>query len=89
MALLYKNTQRFEESENMYKAAIEIQERLAKENPKVYEPSLALSYSNLATLYSNTQRFEESEKLMMAAIEIYERLTKENQKVYEPDFVLP
>ena len=58
LALLYTDTQRFKESEEMNKAAIQIREQLAKENPKAYESELAGSYNNLAVLYSYTQRFK-------------------------------
>ena len=51
----------------MYKAAIEILERLVKENPKAYEPDLARSYNNLDVLYKKIQRFDESEKMYKAA----------------------
>ena len=85
LALLYTDTQRFKESEEMNKAAIQIREQLAKENPKAYESDLATSYNNLAVLYSDTQRFKESEEMYKAAIQIYERLAKENPKAYEPD----
>ena len=85
LALLYSDTQRFKESEEMNKAAIQIRERLAKENPKAYESELARSYNNLVLLYSYTQRFKESEEMNKAAIQIYERLAKENPKVYESD----
>ena len=84
-AILYSETQRFEESEKMHKAAIEIRERLVKENPKAYDPDLAMSYTNLAILYKEIQRFEESEMLYKTAIEIRERLAKENPTAYEPD----
>ena len=60
----------------MYKAAIQIYERLAKEYPKEYEKNLARSYSYLAALYYYTQRLKESEEMLKAAIEIYERLAK-------------
>ena len=69
----------------MNKAAIQIRERLAKENPKVYEKDLATSYNNLAVLYNNTQRYKESEEMLKAAIQIYERLAKKNPKAYESD----
>ena len=69
----------------MYNVAIQIYERLAKENQKVYESDLARSYSNLANLYSDTQRFKESEEMHKAAIQIRERLAKENPKAYESD----
>ena len=88
LAVLYYYTQRFKESEEMYKDAIHICERLAKENPKVYEKDLATSYNNLANLYSDTQRFKESEEMNKTAIQIRERLAKENQKVYEKDLAM-
>ena len=69
----------------MFNVAIQIYERLAKENQKVYESDLARSYSNLANLYSDTQRFKESEEMHKAAIQIRERLAKENPKAYESD----
>ena len=88
LAVLYSDTQRFKESEDMHKAAITIRERLAKENPKAYEPDLAMSYNNLALLYYKIQRFDESEKMYKAAIEIQERLAKENPKANEPGLAL-
>ena len=88
LALLYSNTQRFKESEDMHKAAIDIQERLVKENPKAYEPYLAGSYNNLAILYKEIQRLDESEKMLKAAIEIQERLVKDNPKAYEPNLAM-
>ena len=69
----------------MHKAAIQIYERLVKENPKVYESDLARSYNNMANLYSDTQRLKESEEMHKAAIQIRERLAKENPKAYESD----
>ena len=88
LALLYSHTQRFKESEDMHKAAIDIQERLVKENLKSYEPDLARSYCNLANLYVKILRFDESEKMFKAAIEIQERLAKENPKANEPDLAM-
>ena len=72
----------------MYKAAIKIQERLVKENPKAYEPGLATSYYNLALLYKKIQHYDESEKMYKAAIEIQELLVKDNPKVYESDLAM-
>mgnify|MGYP003547311035 FL=1 len=75
---MYRDTQRFTESEKMYKAALEIYKRLAKDNPQAYEPDLARSYNNLAVLYSDTQRFAESEQMYKAALEIRKRLAEAN-----------
>ena len=74
LAVLYSDTQRFAESEQMYKAALEIRKRLAEANPQAYEPVLADSYCNLAILYYDTQRFYESEDMYNAALAIRERL---------------
>ena len=84
LALLYYNIQHYNESEAMYKSALAIRERLAKEIPQIYEPDLATSYNNLANLYSDTQRFEESESMHKSAIAIRERLAKANPQAYEP-----
>lgn len=83
LALLYSDTQRFKESEEMNKAAIQIREQLAKENPKAYESELAGSYNNLAVLYYYTQQFKESEEMNKAAIRIYERLYNNNPQKYQ------
>ena len=88
LALLYGTTQRFKESEEMHKAAIQIYERLAKENPKAYESDLARSYNNLAGLFNNTQRLKESEEMLKAAIQIRERLEEESPKVYGKDLAI-
>lgn len=83
LALLYIDTQRFKESEEMNKAAIQIYERLAKENQKVYESDLAMLYNNLAGLYYYTQQFKESEETYKAAIQIYEQLYNNNPQEYQ------
>lgn len=82
LANLYRNTQRFTESEEMHKSALEIRKRLAELNPQAYEPDLAASYLNLAVLYHITQRFTESEQMYKSALEIYKRLVEENPHLY-------
>ena len=85
LGLIYNNTQRFNESEKMLKAVLEIHKRLADANPQANEPDLADSYNNLANLYSDTQRFTESEKMYKAALEIRKRLANANPQAHEPD----
>ena len=85
LALIYSRTQRFKESEAMYKSALAIRERLVKANPQTYEPDLAGAYNNLASLYSDTQRFGESETMYKSALAIHERLVKNNPQAYGPD----
>ena len=74
LAVLYKNTQRFTESEQMYKEALEIRRRLAQANPQAYEPRLADTYYNIGLLYKTTQRQAESFHSFFNAMEIYKRL---------------
>ena len=80
---LYRITQRFNEAEQMCKAALEIRKRLAGTNPQAYEPYLAQSYNNLAILYNNTQRFNEAEQMHKVALEIRKRLANANPLAYE------
>ena len=82
---IYNDTQRFNESEKMFKAALVIHKRLADANPQVFEPGLATSYNNLAGLYYNTHRFIESEKMHKTALEISKRLADANPQAFEPD----
>ena len=84
LALLYSKTQRFTESEAMYKEALEIRRRLAKANPQAYEPDVTMTLNNLANLYSDTQRLTESEAMYKEAMEIYRRLANANPQAYEP-----
>ena len=58
----------------MFKSALAIYERLAKDTPQAYEPDLADSYNNLAILYRDTQRLAESEEMYNAAAAIRARL---------------
>ena len=84
LAILYKDTQRFSESEEMNNEALEIRRRLAQANPQTYEPDVALTLNNLALLYNNTQRFSESEEMNKEALEIHRRLAQANPQAYEP-----
>ena len=84
LGLIYSDTQRFDESEQIYKNALGIRKRLAETNPQAYEPELAASYNNLANLYSITQRFAESEKMYKSMLDIYKRLADANPQAYEP-----
>ena len=84
LALIYSLTQRFAESEAMYKASLSICERLAKDNPKAYEIDLTNGYGNLATLYREIQRYSESEAMHKMELSILERLATEKPQTYEP-----
>ncbi len=74
----------FKDAEIYYGKALEICQRLAKDNPNEYEYDIAGTITLLAYIYSITQRFTEAEDMYKQTLEIYQRLAKENQKAYEP-----
>ena len=85
LGLVYYCTKRFNESEQMHKAALEIRKRLAVANPQAHEPDLAVSYKHLGLLYFETQRYDESEQMHKAALQIRKRLADANPQTYESD----
>ena len=85
LGVVYYCTKRFNESEQMHKAALEIRKRLADANPQAHEPDLAVSYKHLGLLYFETQRYDESEQMHKAALEIRKRLAESNPQTYESD----
>ncbi|MDR0312499.1 MAG: tetratricopeptide repeat protein [Treponema sp.] len=88
IAICYNGLHRFKEAEELYKKALGIRERLAKESPAAFEPYLALSCNNLALLYKTTQRYPEAEELYKKALAVYGRLAKERPAAFEPYLAL-
>ena len=88
LGVVYYCTKRFNESEQMHKAALQIRKRLADANPQTYESDLADNYNNLACLYRATQRYAESELLSKTAMAIYKRLADANPQAHEPDLAV-
>ena len=78
LAILYKNTQRFTESEAMYKEALEIRRRLAQTNPQAYEPYVAQTQYNLGLLKVQQELYPDAITSFEEALEIYRRLAKIN-----------
>ena len=69
-------------AEKHYLSALEIYERLAKEDPAKYSGYLARMYNNLGNLYSNLGQYDKAEKHYSGALEICERLAKGNPAKY-------
>lgn len=61
--------------------ALEIYERLKKENPK-YIGDLATMYNQLGILYRDLNQYDKAEEYYKRALEIRERLAKENPEKY-------
>ena len=85
LGVVYYCTKRFNESEQMHKAALQIRKRLADANPQAHEPDLAVCYKHLGLLYFETQRYAESEQMHKAALQIRKRLADANPQTYESD----
>ena len=85
LGLVYYCTKRFNESEQMHKATLELRKRLADANPQAHEPDLAVCYKHLGLLYFETQRYAESEQMHKAALQIRKRLADANPQTYESD----
>ncbi|MDM8566860.1 tetratricopeptide repeat protein [Candidatus Halobeggiatoa sp. HSG11] len=84
LAILYKDTNRYELAEKHYLEALRIRRKLAKTNTKAYKPDVAMTLNNLANLYSNTNRYELAEKHYLEALRIRRKLAKTNPKTYKP-----
>ena len=84
LAIVYRETQRFKESEAMYLEALGIRRRLAILNPQDHEQNVAQTLNNLANLYRDTRRYNESEAMYLEALEIKRRLARKNPKEHEP-----
>ncbi|MFJ3861934.1 tetratricopeptide repeat protein, partial [Streptomyces sp. NPDC090085] len=65
--------------------AVQIQRRLAAENPAAYEPDLATALSNLGTRLSEAGYRAEALGAEQQAVEIRRKLAAENPAAYEPN----
>ena len=75
-------------AEKHYLSALEIYERLAKEDPAKYSGDLAATYNNLGNLYSNLGQYDKAEKYHMYVLEICECLAKEDPAKYSGDLAM-
>ncbi|KAK7465882.1 hypothetical protein BaRGS_00037573, partial [Batillaria attramentaria] len=67
IAVCYRNLNRLDESEEMYKKAIDISERALGRN----HPNVAAALTNLGTLEVNRQHFQDAEKHFKEALAIH------------------
>lgn len=83
---VYYSTARLKESEDMHMEALKILRKLAKDNPKEYEPDLAFTLNNLGNIYnfdSSSRRPVEAESMYLEALKIRRSLAKEDPQTYE------
>jgi tetratricopeptide (TPR) repeat protein len=86
LAVLYQGTQRFTESEAMYKESLEIRRRLTQTNPQAYEPYVAKTQYNIGFLKLRQEQYAAAIPAFEESLEIYRRIAKINpaqQQWYE------
>ena len=68
LVILYSATQRWAESESMYKSVLAIYERLAKDNSQLYKANLTDIDVNLSIYLNFLGKFKEAERYALEAI---------------------
>ncbi len=72
-------------SEKAFIEALEIYKELAKTNPSVYNPDIAMTFNNLANLYKRVNKLKEAEEAFIEALNIRRELVKANPSAYSHD----
>ncbi|HLG24410.1 MAG TPA: hypothetical protein VI564_05770, partial [Candidatus Nanoarchaeia archaeon] len=67
--------------------ALSIRSRLAKKDPRVSEPDLAVTQNNLGGVYILMKKFSQSEKMLLAAEEINENWMKFYPSLYKEKWI--
>lgn len=71
-------------TEEYYQKAIELYEKLAKNNPELFEQDLAVNYNNAGVFYKDQGWPEKAEEYCQKAIEIRERLAQADPERFGP-----
>jgi len=81
---LYDQTQRLDESESMYNAAVDVYRKLADRDPEAHKSSLAGTYNELARMLWFSTRLKEAAETYTAALDIWTVLAERDPVAYEP-----
>jgi DNA-binding CsgD family transcriptional regulator len=85
LGVAYTQLQRFEEAEQQFIAALEIEMLQAESNPYVYEPRVAECYIEFGNLYLRAKRYAEAKEKYDAALTYYKRLSGRTPDAFEPE----
>ncbi|MGB3918960.1 MAG: tetratricopeptide repeat protein, partial [Thiothrix litoralis] len=84
--LVQADSQRRTEAETLYRELLTIHRELAKANPALYLPDVAMTLNNLGLLVAaDSQRRKEAETLYREALSSYRELAKANPAMYLPN----
>jgi tetratricopeptide (TPR) repeat protein len=75
----------FDRAKPLYQEVLQIFQDLAKENPGIFLPNVAMTLNNLAILQADQNDFSGAEQNYQEALQIYRDLAKENPRTFLPD----
>lgn len=87
LGVCYNDMNQHEQAERYYREALEINRRLAAENP-AYEQGVFQTYNNIAVVLENENRKKEAENYYRETLEFYKRLAKANPAAFECDLAI-
>ncbi len=88
LGVLHRAENRMTEARKAYEEALNIRRDLAKANPNVYRPDVAMTLNNLGVLHYAENRLTEARKAYEEARDIYRDLAKTSPDVYRPDVAM-
>ena len=74
----------FKETEQDYKAALEIRRRLSATDPATHEPNLANTLNNLGALHDDMNDYPQAAEELADALKIYKKLADADPATHEP-----
>ena len=83
-AYLLQSLNDFEKAINLYEMVLKELRGLAKQNPEVYKPYVALTLNNSGILLYDTNDLKQAQTYFEEALEIYRELAKQNPEAYNP-----
>jgi DNA-binding NarL/FixJ family response regulator len=88
LGIIYMESQRMSEAEEMLNASLELRRNRVEGDPDVIGKDIAISYNNLGNLYFLTDRYTETIDANKSALEIREKLMEYNPDRYMSDLGL-
>ena len=88
LGVLYKAINDYTASESAFNQSLEVRKKLAKNNPDIYLPDVAMTQNNLGNFYVAKNDYAAAEKAYLQALEIREKLAQSNPDTYLPDLAM-
>lgn len=85
LAVLHRNFNQYAAAEKEYQKALDIQRKLAEDNPDAYLGDVAMTLINLGNLHKGLNHYDAAGEKYQEALNIYKKLAKDNPDVYLGD----